>query len=94
MRLEGRTMLGKPKLPLLVNDPKRRDLQFYSGYDERFLYRKVRILGAVLNDLNLLQQFPPEDRRVDLAKPAKCPDRKRFSAQKITFVIAKRESNP
>jgi len=64
-------MLGKPKLPLLVNDPKRRDLQFYSGYDERFLYRKVRILGAVLNDLNLLQQFPPEDWdqfEADLAK--------------------------
>jgi hypothetical protein len=54
-------MLGKPKLPFLVNDPKRLDMEFYSGYDERFLYRKVRILSAILNDLNLLQQFLLED---------------------------------
>lgn len=54
-------MLGKPKLPFLVNDPKRLDLKFYSGYDERFLCRKVRILGTVLNDKDLLQQFLTED---------------------------------
>lgn len=54
-------MLRKPKLPFLVNDPARLDVDFYSGYDERFLYRKVRVLGAVLEDPDLLQQFLSED---------------------------------
>jgi hypothetical protein len=37
MPLERRIDAWKAKLPFLVNDPKRLDLEFYSGYDERFL---------------------------------------------------------
>jgi hypothetical protein len=54
-------MLKNFKLPFLVNDPKRLDVQFYSGYDERFLYRKVRVLWAALSEPDILQQFVTED---------------------------------
>jgi hypothetical protein len=50
-------MRGKPKLPFLVQDPNRLDQEFYSGYDERFLYRKVRLLWATLQDQTLMERF-------------------------------------
>jgi hypothetical protein len=54
-------MLGKPKLPFLINDSRRLDIEFYSVYDERFLYRKVRILRAALVDSDFMSQFQSED---------------------------------
>ena len=34
----------------LINDARNLDREFYSGYDERFLYYKVKALGAILAD--------------------------------------------
>ena len=50
-------MLGKPKLPYSVNDPQRLDLEFYSDYDERFLYQKVTLLGIALDNADLLDEI-------------------------------------
>lgn len=50
-------MLGKPKLPFILSDPNRLDQEFYSGYDERFLLRKVIVLGTLLKGSELLEQF-------------------------------------
>lgn len=52
-----RQMLGKPKLPFIFFDSKALDQEFYSGYDERFLHRKVKILGALLENSQLLESF-------------------------------------
>jgi hypothetical protein len=58
-------MLGKPKLPFFVEDPKRLDIEFYSGYDECFISRKTHILEILLNDdelaTRLLMPNPGED---------------------------------
>jgi len=50
-------MLGKPKLPFIFSDANRLDHEFYSGYDERFLNRKVHVLGTLLESSDLLNQF-------------------------------------
>jgi hypothetical protein len=50
-------MLGKPKLPFILSDANRLDREFYSGYDAHFLHRKVKLLGAVLENPDLLAQF-------------------------------------
>lgn len=55
-------MLAKPKLPfLLFNGPKQLDIDFYSGYDERFLSRKSKILKSVLANPDLMLEFISED---------------------------------
>jgi len=48
-------MLGKPKLPFFVHDSVRLDLEFYSDYDERFLFRKVTLLEIALYNPELLR---------------------------------------
>lgn len=54
-------MLSKPKLPFLVSDPSRLDEEFYSGYDARFLFRKVSVFWTTLNDSVLLNRFVEND---------------------------------
>lgn len=51
----------QPRLPYLVHDAKRLDQQFYAGYDERFLYRKVNILGRVFEDAKELSSIAGVD---------------------------------
>jgi hypothetical protein len=54
-------MLGKLKLPFILSDANRLDRDFYSGYDERFLHRKIKVLGTLLENQGLLQQFVGEE---------------------------------
>lgn len=49
------------KPPYLINDARDLDREFYSGYDERFLYYKVKALGAILDDPDLLNKLVSED---------------------------------
>lgn len=43
-------MPKKPKLPYLLFDAQRLDREFYAAYDERFLLRKVTVLGTIFDD--------------------------------------------
>lgn len=58
-------MSGKPLPPYFVFDPTRLDRKFYDGYDERFLHRKITVLGAFLDNPELLEQFVISDDGAD-----------------------------